>query len=136
MRYGRVEAVAVANNHLRARLFASRLHAGACCKRQSHGLLDQHVLALARRESHMLLMQLMRCGDVDPFNVRIGAKRFGRCVRHPAERLGEGCGGVGVRIEAGSQRDARILAERRDHQGEGTAKTQDTEPDGLLVGIH
>ncbi len=85
----RVEAMAVADDQLYASGTRRRDHGRAFGQRHRHGLLDQDVLAVPRRHDDMLRVELVRCGEIDRLDIRVGTQGVDRWVRPAAEVLHE-----------------------------------------------
>ena len=66
-----------------------RDHGGAIVEGQRHRLLDQHMLAVARREDRVARVKLMRRRDVDDLDIGIGAELLDRVVGPAAKVLAQ-----------------------------------------------
>ena len=92
----RIEAVAVPDDELHARLARRRDHRAAFVERDRDRLLDQHMLAVRGRGGDMPGMNLVRRGDIDRLDVRIGAQLLdrvvGRARRSPAANCARASG--------------------------------------------
>lgn len=65
--------MAVADHQMGAGALAGGDHAAAVVEAQRHRLFDQDMLAMGRRQRHMLGVQLVRRGHVHPLDLRVGA---------------------------------------------------------------
>ena len=72
----RVEAVAVADDEVHAGALRGRDHRARLVERERHRLFDEHVLAARRGGDRVLGVVLVRRGDVDGFDRRVGAQRL------------------------------------------------------------
>ena len=121
-RDGRVEAVAVTDDHAHAGAIHGVVHRAAFGERDGHRLLDQYVLSLRRRRRDVRGVQTVRCGDIDDVDRGVGAQRFDAVVRPRAELGRKARRRLLPRIRSGDQANARIGDEGRHHQREGAAE--------------
>ena len=124
----RIEAVAVADHQHDPGLLRRLDHRAAFGNRNRHRLFDQHMFSALGRELHMRGMMLVRRRDIDDLDIRIGAEFFDGRVSPRAELGCEQRSSFRQRIGAGDQTNARVIRERRHHDGESAAQTRDTHP--------
>ncbi len=116
-----------------------RDHRPAVRNGKRHRLLDQDVLAASRGKPDMLEMQLVRRGDVDRLDRVIGAKRL-HAIIGPRRQIRrrevpfELPAGLTSRVGRSDEPDQGMMCEGRQHQHEGSAKPDDTQPQGLAHG--
>ena len=105
----------MADDEVNSRCARGGDHPLAILERQRHRLFDKRMFSMGRRNLDLRRVELMRRGDVD--GVDVGrAQRLHRVVGGRAEILREARPGFRARIEAGDDLDARVAAERRDHE--------------------
>ena len=85
--YSPIKAVAGAHNQLHARFLTGFDHFDAVFKMDRKWLLNQNMLSGFRSNFHVIDMHLMRCGDIDGFDVRIGANILDVLIGAPAKLL-------------------------------------------------
>ena len=124
----RIEGMGMPDDQMHAGLARGADHAVACVERQRHRFFDQGMPAVRGGDLDLRRMKLVRRGDVDRVDVARAERLHGLVSRRP-EVLREARAGLGARIEAGDDLDARIVAEGRDHEGEGAPDARDAQPD-------
>jgi hypothetical protein len=131
----RIVAVAMAHNEVHAGGARGVDHSAAFVERKGHGLLDQHVLPLFRRQPGMRRVEFVRRGHVDHLDGRVGAHFVDRPECAAAVIPAKALEGLRARIGGGDQLDARV-AKRRCHDGERAAEAghADAEPFHIMPG--
>ena len=122
----RIERMAVTDNEMHACAARRRDHAATIVERERHRLLDQHVLAVARRKDRMTRVKLMGRRDVDDLDIGIGAELLDRTVSLPAKILREPMPCLDPRIRRRGQLNPRI-AKGRQHDRERAAETRNAD---------
>ena len=133
MLHGRIERVAVPDDHMHAGT-PSRVDDGrAIFDGQRHRFFDQQVLAGLGRLRRMLAMELMRRCDIDRVDGRIGAERrdcvIGVCGKFPGEPFAGLRAGVGGRNEP----HRRVAGQCRQHHRKRAAKSGDAETERSCI---
>ena len=89
--HGNVEPVLFDDEQTDPDRIAGADHGVRIIERERHRLFNEDVLAMGSRSSDVLAMKLMRCGDVDGFDLRVGAHvfdcRISACLVFAAEAL-------------------------------------------------
>jgi len=128
----RVEAVAVTDDKPDIGALRRGDHAVALVERDRHRFFHQHMLAGGGSRFDVVGVQLVRRGNVDNIDFRVGAHRLDRPIDAAAEFPGEAHGCVGARIGGGDQLDPRVRRQRRQHQREGASQPRDAYPQSAL----
>ena len=97
--------MAVADKKLNAGVFRGLNHFPAILDRQRHRLFDKHVLSLRGGELDVIDMILVRRGDIDGLDLRVGAKRVCPFVNPGAKFFSETLACIRARIAGCDHRD-------------------------------
>ena len=133
MLHGRIERVAVPDDHMHAGT-PSRIDDGrAIFDRQRHRFFDQQVLAGLGRLRRMLAMELMRRRDIDRVDGRIGAERRDRVIGVCGKFLGEALAGLRAGVGGGNEPHRRVARKCRQHHRKRAAKPGDAETERSCI---
>jgi hypothetical protein len=124
--------MAVSDHHLHPGAPDRFVHCSALVERDSHWLFDQHMLSLRRRLSHVFRVQLVRCRDIDDFDLGIRAHRFDARVGLRAELGRETRGRRRPWISARHESHTPVCGESRQHQRKSSTQARHTDLEAAL----
>ena len=133
MQVRQVETVTVTDQQMDARTLCDINHPGALVESDSHRLLDHDVLA-GRGCCHDIIdMNLVRGRRVDGVDAGIRTQVLEPGIGAPPEVANELLARFGARVGGRNDLDARMPAERRQHQHESASEPGHAQPERACV---